>query len=689
MPRFRRPPVRAMTASAADHMDLLVRWTARLLVGLPQLRQKKDWAQLHELAPFLGMEEATRGKLPDLAKVQDHARGILRRKAVVPERDLLSENLARLGETLGLSAAELDILRFRVLLQAPSPFRSLCMDMGPTRPDKMIEFFAVLFERTADEVSEALNPGNRLSRAGLLQQSGWGDLEDRMQLMEPLYRLPVVETRDTFEFFRSVLIQAPQGGLDLEAYPHLKTQIRLIESYLDTASKKGQAGVNILLYGPPGTGKTELARALAKQAGQELMEVALENENGDPLRTSDRWGAYRLAQRLLRPATQKLLLVDEVESLLIEDQGNSARGREMEGWKAWINRALESNPIPTIWITNKYWVLDSAFRRRFDVTLQMNVPPRSVRRAFIESRSRDLKVSARFMDRLAEVASLSPANLDRAVKVLSDMPNLHDEPSTEQAFAALVDQQMKLRQRNFEWKPQADSELAYRMDWLNTDPPLDEVITGMKASGSGRLCLYGLPGTGKSAFAKELAIALDRPLLLKRGSDIFGPYVGQSEQNIAAAFQEAAAEGAVLVMDEVDSFLQDRRDAKRTWETSTVNELLTQMESFDGIFVATTNLVGNLDPASLRRFDLKVKFQALHPEQSESLIEGIAKMRGWKLRAPERARARSLRNFTPGDAAAILRQARFRPLTGVEDLLERLTGELKHDKGGEKGKVGF
>ncbi len=691
MVRFRRPPQsRDLLASADDHKLLLMRWTARILLGLPQFRVKKDWGLLPDLADYLGLElEGPRVKV-SLEKVQEQARLILKKKAVEPKHDLLRENLARLGDSLGLSAVELEILRFRVLLHTPTVFRSLCMEMGPVRMDKLIELLSVMLERTTAEVADALRSGNRLSRAGLLQLTEWGDLEDRLQLMDSLYKLSVVEAKDSFDLFRAVLVTAPAGTLGLANYPHLEPQLAILEPYLASASASGRAGVNVLFYGSPGTGKTELARALAQATDQELMEVALEGEDGEPLRSSARWSAYRLAQRLLRPGSGKLLLVDEVESLLAEEQtGGSPRSRDTDGWKAWINRALETNPIPTVWITNKPWALDAAFRRRFDLTLEIEVPPRSVRRALIESKTEALKVSPRFKERLAEEADLSPANLDRAVKVLAGVPNLGDEAATEQVFATLLDQQKKFRGGSFEWKAEAAPGLGYQMDWLNTDISLERVIEGLRASGSGRLCLYGLPGTGKSAFAKELAKALDRPFVLKRASDIFGMYVGQTEQNIARAFREASQERAVLVLDEADSFLQDRRNAVRSWETTQVNELLTQMEAFDGVFVATTNLVDNLDPASLRRFDMKVKFGALRPEQCESVAEALARAVGFELDAPLRARARALRAFTPGDTAALLRQARFNPPADAAELIARLEGEVRHDKGGDKGKVGF
>ena len=73
-------------------------------------------------------------------------------------------------------------------------------------------------------------------------------------------------------------------------------------------------------------------------------------------------------------------------------------------------------------------------------------------------------------------------------------------------------------------------------------------------------------------------------------------WLGGTEKNIAQAFKEASSKKAVLVFDEVDSFLQNRSAAARSWEITQVNEMLVQMESFSGIFIATTNLIDNQTP---------------------------------------------------------------------------------------------
>ena len=105
------------------------------------------------------------------------------------------------------------------------------------------------------------------------------------------------------------------------------------------------------------------------------------------------------------------------------------------------------------------------------------------------------------------------------------------------------------------------------------------------------LCLYGFPGTGKSAFCKHLCEVLGIEVLLKRASDLISPYIGETEKNIANAFAEAKSKKAMLIFDEADTFLQDRTTAVRGWEISQVNEMLTQMESAEYPFACTTTEV--------------------------------------------------------------------------------------------------
>ena len=229
----------------------------------------------------------------------------------------------------------------------------------------------------------------------------------------------------------------------------------------------------------------------------------------------------------------------------------------------------------------------------------------------------------------------------------------------------------------------------YRPELVNTDCDLSPVLGGLRTHGSGRLCLFGPPGTGKTAYGRYLSEALDRPLLLKRASDLLSPYVGVAEKQIAGMFEEAKAEGAVLLLDEADSFLQDRGKAQRSWEVTQVNEMLTQMEAFDGVFIASTNLMDQLDTAALRRFDLKVRFGYLRPEQAWTMFQDAARRLGIQEEIAVKARIASLTLLTPGDFATVIRQARMSRPKDAGELLARLEAECQAKPDYRRKAIGF
>lgn len=212
---------------------------------------------------------------------------------------------------------------------------------------------------------------------------------------------------------------------------------------------------------------------------------------------------------------------------------------------------------------------------------------------------------------------------------------------------------------------------------MNSDTDLDRLTQGIKQNPNARICLYGPAGTGKSAFGKYIAKALKKPSLLKKGSDLISQWVGGTEKNIADAFAEAKKKKAVLVFDEVDSFLQDRTTVRASWEVTQVNEMLVQMENFDGVFIATTNLMDNLDRASLRRFDLKLEFGYLKTEQAWELFKAYVQELKIKGSVEKyKKEMKSVAYLTPGDFAAVIRQHRFRPVDTVAELLQRLQEEV-------------
>jgi len=188
------------------------------------------------------------------------------------------------------------------------------------------------------------------------------------------------------------------------------------------------------------------------------------------------------------------------------------------------------------------------------------------------------------------------------------------------------------------------------------------------------LCLYGVPGTGKTSFAEHIAGRLDKPLIYRRASDLQSKWLGGTEKNLRAMFAEAQSENAVLLLDEADSFLFDRTRAEHSWERSQVNELLQGMERFEGIFIAATNLIDTLDKAALRRFAYKLEFLPLTREQRHRMMRSLTSQN-----VDEFAMAKLDRmdGLTAGDFAVIARQQRLSngPISTAK-MLEQLEAEL-------------
>uniref|UniRef100_UPI0023EF7414 ATP-binding protein n=1 Tax=Metallibacterium scheffleri TaxID=993689 RepID=UPI0023EF7414 len=209
---------------------------------------------------------------------------------------------------------------------------------------------------------------------------------------------------------------------------------------------------------------------------------------------------------------------------------------------------------------------------------------------------------------LAEHEDLAPAVVRRAAAVVHIAQPDGDIATRRRGFTGLIDATLKAQgYRALPAMPGADERLLrYDPALVHASCDLNAVAERLRRQMGLRLCLSGPPGTGKTEFGRWISRKLDRPLHALHASDLLSMWVGGTERAIAAAFQEAERDRAILMLDEVDSFLRQRSRAVHSWEITAVNELLTQMERYDGCFIATTNRLEDVDEAALRRFDLKI-----------------------------------------------------------------------------------
>jgi SpoVK/Ycf46/Vps4 family AAA+-type ATPase len=698
----------AHSGGAAPHNDMpaVVRhWIFRLIIdhGMEHALVRSTGFRSEELARSIGLGRFVDEDSPypvNLPAVRKALRQLQREVNTLP-RELpptLAANVQRIAELVGLNPTECQLLAFALLMHGHGPLRELCSQAGPMRPRHMAHTLATLLDLSQTEVLAALRPQAPLIRSGLLNLNRNipnSTLDDRLELLNEALpeRLSEAVVEPT-EWLRDMVRPGMPGLLSWDDYTHLDKQLDVLRPYLRHALTEGRQGVNIFMYGPPGTGKTELARLLAQDMGCELYEVTTEEEDNDPIDGRQRIKAHCAANSFFAQR-RALVLFDEVEEVLI-DGVKLQMMRHMLGssnyqhrYKGWINRILETNPLPTLWVSNSANGLDPAFARRFDMVVHMPVPPRKHRERMLRATGGGL-LTEQAVTQLSEATNLAPAVVTRAVGVVQTVTSdISAQPSD--AVHMLINSTLRAQGHPTMHRHKPDVLPGhYRPDFINADTDLGEVARLLTTARTGRLCLYGPPGTGKTAYGHWLAQQMSVPLHVRRASDLLDKYLGESEKNIAQAFAEAEADGGVLLIDEVDSFLQDRRGAERQWEVSQVNEMLTQMEAFSGVFVASTNLMDQLDPAVLRRFDLKVRFNPLRTEQATELLQHHCRQHGLPApNATDLQRLHALTQLTPGDYAAVQRQSRLRPLHSASAWVAALEAEcsLKPKTGG--GGMGF
>jgi len=568
---------------------------------------------------------------------------------------MFTQARAALERVFGLDADSLELCEFAFLLQQ-FPRIEDCFE-------NRLEVFRLYNRHLLSHMLGIPQPAlsrriQELENFGLFKDA----YSDSFRLATPLLDFWSHEGTDT-----SCLFSRPLEGdcLPLDSFRIAPEEVRHVRRLIES---RGDTPVHILLYGPSGTGKSTFVRSLAKVCGVKAWSVSSRDADDDKDRRTSLAACLHLASK----HEGAFVVVDEAERLLDTDL---AFGRQTKD-KAWLNDFLEKPSQRIIWISNQVEHIDPAVRRRFAYSLYFRALGVKERVEVWRQVMRREGLARRFSEkRMTELAAKFPVQAAVIQKAVAQSRTLFP---TGQEFYTSLDRILQAHlalQNGGRFTPKkvrrTDQEFTLSGVCMKGDASsfmarcrrVDAAMRSQKElrPGCGTMLFYGPPGTGKTALARHIADELNRDCLVKRASDLLSPYVGMSEIQVAEAFREAEKSGAVLVIDEADTFLYSRESAQRSWENSLVNEFLTALERCRGFCICTTNRREHLDAAAMRRFSHKVEFCYANSEQMLALYEALlAPLCVEELPEALCRRLTSMTSLTPGDFHAV--RAQYDPL---------------------------
>jgi SpoVK/Ycf46/Vps4 family AAA+-type ATPase len=635
---------------------------ARVLRALTAHQLKRCGEDLVELVeqevPVGSVRKIANRERPSSTEIRAVARQLALKRPGTTDLDRV---FGWVGELFGLDNTEISILAIFARWGKLECWRDL-VQRGPFSCSNLTPAVVARLSGLENNlVEQKLMPGAPLFSCRLLHDDRDGEFS-LSPLLKRLVRVKA-ETRD--EMLCWLMPDPEQGKLPWDDFEHVDPLRGVALKVLATKEP-----VSILLFGEPGTGKTEFARTLAAEAGSGAIFAGLADDFGNEPGRSERLDHLMVLRSMCRHRRDRVIVVDEADDVLMMTERNGSS-------KQWINRLVENPQVTTIWIVNQRSRLDPAILRRMTLAIGFDRPRFSVRERVARRSAEAVSVTLSPAE-LREIASLKAP----PAVVASGLKAAHLARGGADVAKTAIHSVMRVLGQSC--APDRPGSSVYDPELSRADTDLSR-LAGQLANSPDRgwsLLLSGPSGTGKSAFARHLAEVMGIEVEERRCSDLVSPYVGETEQNIAEAFARTAERGAMLLIDEADSFLYRREAGQQSWEVSQVNEMLVQLEHLRAPFVATTNLADKLDIATQRRFTMRATFRSMTAEQARELFRAHFAL-DWPLEWPAHE------GQTPGDFAVVAHRARLLSEREPAVLLSWLRDEIDARGDHGRGAMGF
>lgn len=544
-------------------------------------------------------------------------------RASFDESDNFCVRTRHLAGFYQLTDCELALLRFTVLLGTSSYLqRAAALQESDLNEFEASELMAELLGLNANDVRLGIDCEQALKRLALLQvQNG-----DRLQM-------PVVEwfepTRAVVRFtFASAMpdqLQVPEV-VEVRASPASNLAgVDTLRDFLKVCFERRTTGANVLISGGTDEAGQQLVRQLARSLASTVIDIPQTGLLEEELDGDQRLHLLSSYQSQKLPAGKELVIVDDAECI-IGDRFRStlSLNRHATQGDPRLVAAMKNNSRPVLWLVVDGTGVEENCFKLFDMILQLQPPCTRQRQTMAERYLQPFFSTSGLAIQVAEHSSITPIHLEKAARMCKHL-GVSEEAAAQVVLQVLEGELVAIDEQPGKLAAGKVCTVAmpYNADIFNADVDLKSLAARMATGHAARLCLYGPPGTGKTAWARQLAQTTGQPLIVKRGADILGRFVGESEQRLAEAFADATAAGGVLLIDEADGFLQDRTMLDQAWQRRFVNEFLTAMEQYEGTLVCTTNLMDSIDPAASRRFDIRIHLDYLQHGQAVTMASNL------------------------------------------------------------------